>query len=229
MSPTLFKLNRSQGPQTRGNPGIGHEIGAALCASGEGGKYCVVIENNCFVLSLPEGGLRTACPQTSHLTLYAHEFIKSHCLSCAIILLFLEVNQILSVVNKHWARSPTFLFIFKTPGVPWMTSSIWPRKIRNEKCCPTAGKNISIWLHYYKLPWVGVHWITVLRWQLRMEKWCCRKRVGEKGRMVMEWGWGGGTPLTGAKRSYKMKLLTLSAKHKQCLSRSALLGCGVSC
>ena len=115
-----------------------------------------------FHFSPPEGDLGAACPQTGHLTLYSHEFIKSHCLSCAIILLFLEVNQIPSMVNKHWAGPPTFLFIFKMPGVPWMTSSIWPRKIRDEKCCPTAGKNISIWLHYYMFPWVCVHWITVL-------------------------------------------------------------------
>lgn len=186
---TLFKSNGSQGTQT-GNPSVGHEIPAALYASGKGGKYCVVIENNCFIfLPQNEGSLGTACPQTGHLTLYSHEFIKSHCRSCAIILLFLEVNQILSVVNKHWASPPTFLFIFKTPGVPWMTSSIWPRKIRDEKCCPTAGKNISIWLCYYKLPWVCVHWITVLSWQLRVEKWCCWKGVGEKGRVDMEWGW----------------------------------------
>lgn len=46
--------------------------------------------------------------------------------------------------------------------------------------------------------------------------------------MDMGWRWGGGTHSTGTKRSYNMKLLTLSAKHKQCLSRSALPGCRMS-
>ena len=161
MSATLFKLNGSRSTQTEA---ILHwtwnQSGPVWFRKGRSTRCSN--RKQLFRFSPPEGGLGTAHPQTGHLTLYSHEFIKSHHLSCAITLLFLEGNQILSVVNKHCAGPPTFLFIFKTPGVPWMTSSIWPRKIRDEKCCPTAGKNISIWLHYYKLPWVRVHWITVL-------------------------------------------------------------------
>lgn len=62
----------------------------------------MVIESNCFMFLLQEeGGLWTPRPQTGHLTRCSHAFITNHGLSGAIILLFLEVNQILSVVNKH--------------------------------------------------------------------------------------------------------------------------------
>lgn len=53
---------------------------------------------------------------------------------------------------------------------------------------------------------------------------------GKEGESGYGWRWQGGTHPTGAKKSYKTNLLPLSAKHKQCFSRSALLGltfCGL--
>lgn len=64
-------LNPMAAKAHRDNPGIGHEIPAALCVLGKGGKYCVEIEKSCFTFLLQrEGGLWTACLQTGHLTLY---------------------------------------------------------------------------------------------------------------------------------------------------------------
>lgn len=83
-------------------------------------------------------GLRVPRLYTSHFT---------HTNSLRVIvspmLLFLEVNQILSVVNKQGARPPTFLYLHNTWSFLIDIFHL-AREIRDEKCCPTVGKNISI-------------------------------------------------------------------------------------
>lgn len=77
----LFKFNGSQVTQTEAVlPWMWN-----LCASGRGGQSCAVIDNDCLRFLLQKVASGTSCPLTGHLPHYSHEFIKSPCLSCAII------------------------------------------------------------------------------------------------------------------------------------------------